>query len=321
MLKRFFILPCFAGICIGLSACATTDNVAKTTEENPEDSAVESAVPVPLEASGNEFDPELNKLLEEARYTDALEFCLANEMTDAANYIAECVLETDELEQFVNAHHGEGADAGELGDGKNDKNDEIRYALARRLLRESHPTKARDFFPKDLLPIFDAYASEMRTGYNFDLSDEERAHGFWNASMIVRANGDALFANFSSLEDIEQREFASDDERARVESCRVRETVATMRLRAATLALYSASLLPNNDERTARILVTAGEWLKARDAASADAFYKLLAIRCPKTEIGKQCIELHWFPPETPWTRDQVWDGIPEEKLAEAPAE
>ncbi len=99
-----------------------------------------------------------------------------------------------------------------------------------------------------------------------------------------------------------------------MESRDIRESVITTRRRAATLAQYAASLLPNNDERTARILVCAGMWLKARDAVFADTFYKLLAIRCPKTKNGQRCIELRWFPPETEWTREQVWDGVPEEE-------
>ncbi|MCD8283266.1 MAG: hypothetical protein LUD39_04355 [Opitutae bacterium] len=263
------------------------------------------------EAKLREFREKENKLLADARYADALDLCLENEMPDEANYIAECVMETQELEDYVRTRLAGDEDSGAL---RHVENDEVRYALARRLVRDNRPARAREFFPAELLPVFDEYAAAIRDGYNFDLSDEERAKQFWNAAMIVRENGDALFANFSSPDEIARREFVTDDEQARVESRDIRESVITTRRRAATLAQYAASLLPNNDERTARILVCAGMWLKARDAVFADTFYKLLAIRCPKTKNGQRCIELRWFPPETEWTREQVWDGVPEEE-------
>jgi hypothetical protein len=54
--------------------------------------------------------------------------------------------------------------------------------------------------------------------------------------------------------------------------------------------------MPNNSDETARILCTAGSWLKAREPLLADRFYKALVRRCRKTVIGAKADEIRWFP-------------------------
>ena len=68
------------------------------------------------------------------------------------------------------------------------------------------------------------------------------------------------------------------------------------RYQAADLAWAAAQLLPDNSDETARILCTAGGWLKYRDPQTADRFYKALVRRCRQTAIGTRADELHWFP-------------------------
>src|SRR5439155_23605100 len=68
------------------------------------------------------------------------------------------------------------------------------------------------------------------------------------------------------------------------------------RYQAAFLALDAARLLPDNSDETARILCTAGSWLKNRDPQTADLFYKALVRRCRKTALGAEADRKHWFP-------------------------
>src|SRR5439155_1464416 len=64
------------------------------------------------------------------------------------------------------------------------------------------------------------------------------------------------------------------------------------RYQAAFLALDAARLLPDNSDETARILCTAGSWLKNRDPQTADLFYKALVRRCRKTALGGELVDL-----------------------------
>lgn len=286
--------------------------------------AAPDAEPGLSEEVGAELAPETESAsvaadLEACRYDDALSRALKEKTYGIANYIAEYVMETDELLAFVAAHYpnapedsapAENAD-GEISGAANEAANAVRYALARRLMRENLPQRSREFFPRELRPVFDAYVEAIRRGYDFEADDVSRARGFWDAAVIVRGNGDALFSLFSVPEFVEAKEFATDDERDRVLSRGISEPVVSVRQRAANLARFAAGLLPNNDERTARLLFTAGVWLRARDDKAAEEFYKTLVIRCPKTEVGRRCIALRWLPSDVPWTREQAWDGVP----------
>lgn len=70
------------------------------------------------------------------------------------------------------------------------------------------------------------------------------------------------------------------DELRRVADHAVPQKRFHYRYRAAQLAWWAASLTPNDAEETARVLVEAGGWLKARDPEAARAFYQALVIRC-----------------------------------------
>ncbi len=66
--------------------------------------------------------------------------------------------------------------------------------------------------------------------------------------------------------------------------------------RAADLAWWAASLMPNDSADTARILMEAGGWLKDRDPRAAERFYQAMAIRCGNTSLGRAAAQIHWFP-------------------------
>jgi len=59
-------------------------------------------------------------------------------------------------------------------------------------------------------------------------------------------------------------------------------------------------LMPDNSADTARVLWTAGGWLKDRDPKEADRFYKALVNRCRKTDLGREADGLRWFPKAIP---------------------
>ncbi len=90
---------------------------------------------------------------------------------------------------------------------------------------------------------------------------------------------------------------SSADERARLKQHGIDpEKRFHYRYRAADLAWEAAQLMPNNSDATARVLSTAGSWLKARDPKAADRFYKALVRRCRKTAIGREADRIRWFP-------------------------
>ena len=68
------------------------------------------------------------------------------------------------------------------------------------------------------------------------------------------------------------------------------------RYQAAALAWEAAKLMPDNSDETARVLWTAGTWLKNRDPETADFFYKALVRRNRKTALGQEADRIRWFP-------------------------
>ena len=86
------------------------------------------------------------------------------------------------------------------------------------------------------------------------------------------------------------------------------------------MALDSAKLLPDNEDETARILCTAGSWLKNRDPQTADLFYKALVRRCRKTALAAEADRKRWFP-RLDEDGNLVPRAQPQERLAENPNE
>ena len=312
--KTLFVAPILLGLC----ACTATspDKEIAASETNSEISA------------------EINSEL--ADFETQLDAALTAGDSALAAYFAEYVLSAEELLAFVEARYSGTTFAKaepNLIDTPSENAREIRYTLARRLLREGQWAKARRYFPEDLLPTFNAYVAAIQRGYNAKLSDAERARGFWDAALIVRADGDALFLAAAGPTYVSGGEWednpilklrfsenlASAEERSRVGSRDISRFVNDRRFRAAMLAQNAASLLPNNDERTARILCSAGVWLRYRDPKTADGFYKSVVIRCPQTEIGKHCRELRWFPPTLEWTDEEAWSGPASNGISNTP--
>jgi len=70
---------------------------------------------------------------------------------------------------------------------------------------------------------------------------------------------------------------------------------------AADLAWQGAALLPCNSEKAAQILHEAGCLLMSRDLKAADRFYKEIAYRHGKTELGKRVRIKRWFLQASAW--------------------
>lgn len=200
---------------------------------------------------------------------------------------------------------------------------EIRHLLARRLVRAGRYADARTFMPLRYQPSLDAYARAVQRGGSRLVAAKERSAALWEAAQLCRSQGMDLmgtelepdwFALGGSFElgsttraRIDARKDPltgrSADERARTHADPTPiDKRWHYRYVAANLAWRAAAEMPDNDDATADVLWEAGSWLKARDPKAADRFYKALATRCAKTDLGREANRLHWFP-ETPTTQ------------------
>ncbi|MDR2982484.1 MAG: hypothetical protein LBV12_09595 [Puniceicoccales bacterium] len=262
-------------------------------------------------------------------YETALDSFFATGLYEDSFYVAEYVMSTAELKNYVDARYRN-------EDGSLRTGGWATEALAKRLMRERRWQEARDYFWEGSQEILDRYSAAMQQAFNMELSAEKRAEGFWKAAVVVRKEGDKLFSASAGptwvhpmwkgdnsgwqQEQVPQpaRKYrfdekplltkASHNETLRVKSRDIRREDRDARYRAAELAGYAANLLPNENPRTARILAAIGAWLRYRNARDAEPYYKQLVIRCSTTPIGKKASELHWFPKEIADTTEGVWE-------------
>jgi len=263
-------------------------------------------------------------------YAEALDALIRSGYWMDAAYVAERVLTTDELKRYVDrnwppvlpsAQAKEARD--ELGGdwGGLNPREEIRYLLARRIARETGRPEAEAYYPTNLTDVYKTFRDELQTGRDEALMNEIRAKNLYAAAILERTNGMELFGtemepdweiyggNFefgftwairatNSLSATVNE--MSDDEIARASSRQVDpDRRFHYRWQAAALAWEAAQLMPNNTDETARVLCTAGTWLKDRDPEGADQFYKALVRRCRKTALGQQADVLRWFPAQS----------------------
>lgn len=265
-------------------------------------------------------------------YADALQLFLhAGHWADAA-YVAERVLTIEELIAFIKTdipappdfHRTSGFDrSNRIQNAQSD----LRFLLARRLVRSNRFDEARSYFSPELLPIYDSYLANCRIGFDSSRARAERGSGFWAAAKILREHGMELQG--TELEPdyaITQGRFQwpvitrtqnvaqaiadrqgnnelilastlgpTNDEEQRLQAIKTPDQRFHYRYRAADLAWLAAQFLPDNDARTAEVLHTAGRWVAARDPERANLFYRSLVLRCPETELGRDAAQRHWF--------------------------
>jgi hypothetical protein len=235
-------------------------------------------------------------------------------------YVAEQVLTTDELIQV----------ARELAPAPPPVRDEravfhdprvaLRGLLARRLAREGRHEDALRFFPPETGAAYASHVADVRAGFDSTRPAAERAEALWRAARALRTHGMEWIGTelepdwgiwggtFETLPAAEARGgmprweggalAPTDAELARIGS---RPTVGPRfhyRYEAAQLAWWAASLMPDQSDATARVLIEAGGWLKARDPKAAEPFYQALVLRCGRTALGREAARRRWFPDE-----------------------
>ena len=275
--------------------------------------------------AGRQALAELGTLkLARREFTEALDALLRSGYWMDTAYVAERVLTADELKAYVDREWPPGgeppaeASAWRTGVAISDavQRRDIRYLLARRLTRLSRGFEARDYFPASWQPSFDMFTQALNTGWDESQSTNARAAALFTAAVIARTNGIELLGTEVEPDwHIHGGDFqegvratlrtneafvvlrASPEELLRAASHNADpETRFHYRYQAALLAWEAARLMPNNSDETARVLCTAGSWLKNRDPETADLFYKTLVRRCRRTAIGDQADRRRWFP-------------------------
>jgi hypothetical protein len=278
--------------------------------------------------------------LAHGQYAEALDDLLGAGLWMDAAYLAERILSVDELKNYVDRkwpslamdQNALGVDFG--GEGSRSWfSEQIRYLLARRLLRVIRGNEAREYYPSEWQPLFDELSQALLTGWNESLPAEQRANALFTAAGIMRTNGmelagtevgpdwhlcggdctgtlsgrlrtGATFTLFpATADELRREEQHKPDPNVRFH----------YRYQAAFLGWEAAKLMPDNSDETARVLWTSGVWLKDRDAQTANLFYKSLVRRCRYTSIGEAADRIRWFP----FLNDEGEDG-PEDPLAES---
>jgi hypothetical protein len=269
--------------------------------------------------------------LAQRQYTQALDAFLRGDYWWDAAYVAERVMTTDELKSYVDANWpaiapspNENADDEENVWHHKDKEEQrlesltedLRHLLARRLTRESHIGDAQAYYPDEWVPQAQQLMHALTAGWDESLPAEQRARALATAAFVLRTNGMELMGtetdpdwsvdegNFEDVSAINRRTNAApvllapsaDEIKRNRESAPDPDKRYHYRYQAAELAWEAAKLMPNNSDETARLLCTAGSWLKYLEPKAADRFYKALVRRCRKTEIGAKADKMRWFP-------------------------
>ena len=258
-------------------------------------------------------------------FTQALDALLnAGFWMDAA-YVAERVLTLEELKVYVDAYWPP-VSAAQLAEEKErfgedevspaKLRDQIRYLLARRLMRASRGNEAREYYPDQWVPRFDVFVQSLNGAWEQVLPADQRATAFFQAAVIARTNGMELLGtevepdwrvhagNFETGVSIEARQTEAPSMLPPTEEelgrSGVHQPVPNLRYhyryQAASLAWEAAQLLPDNSDLTAYILWRGGTWLKYQDPPVADIFYKALVNRNRRTVLGAAADKRRWFP-------------------------
>lgn len=252
-------------------------------------------------------------------YIEALDALMRAGFWMDAAYVAERVLSADELKSYVDENWPATVSEPDSTEPRYDGLSlrmQIRFLLARRLARLHRDDEARQYYPPEWLPQFDALNRALAIGRNESLSNKKRAKALFAAAMMTRTNGMELLGTEVEPDwHIYGGYFDEGVSRKTRTNYAARWLVPTSdelrraaqhgvepnerfhyRFEAADLAFEAAKLMPDNSDATARVLCTAGSWIKYRDPKKADPIYKALVRRCGKTAIGQQADQMRWFP-------------------------
>lgn len=256
----------------------------------------------------------------EEDYVKALDAFLESSRWLDAAYVAERVLPVDVLRDYVETHWPE--ERTEVWQTVSGEQRYLRYGfigtlrplLGRRLARERRFQEAWIYLPEAVREDVEALSAHLRMGTDVARPTEERAAALWEAAQIVRRSGMEIFGTELGPDwHVYEGGFIGNmtpenraTEGVAAVSARELEAVALTgavpdrrfhyRYLAADLAWEAAEVMPDNSEETAKVLHTAGSWLKDRDPEAADRFYKALVLRCGETPLGREADRLRWFP-------------------------
>jgi tetratricopeptide (TPR) repeat protein len=273
--------------------------------------------------AGNNIRGELGVIyFAQGLYSRALDCFIQADLWPDAAYIGERILSLDELKSYVDGNLPalqasitiSADNGGEPSENQSAK--KLRYLLARRLTRAIRGNEARDYYPAEWQPHFDELANALLTGWNEAETRANRAQALFEAGMITRTLGmellgtelapdwhlsggnseGSLTGEYRALQHSELFPATSDELERYARHKADPERRFHYRYQAAFLGWEAAKLMENGTDETARILCTAGSWLKNTDPETADLFYKSLVRRCGTTSLGSAADRARWFP-------------------------
>ena len=263
-------------------------------------------------------------------YVSALNLFYGERMLEDGDYIAECVLTTDELKVAVDRAwrvKPGSSQGGSVHDAGLTTAEHVRAVLGRRLFREGRWSEAVPYLPAQFRKPLREFIALMKVAQDPKQPAKARADAYWKAALNVRASGeDYLFCELglewtSSREErwydprglpmqrirpiVDEPESLlappSADEVKRVEAWAAQHLAPSGRVyRDATYEVYrlcleAVHLLPDDDLAGAQILHFAGSTLKYRDPPAAQSAYRELATRFRGTPLGATARKQHWF--------------------------
>lgn len=268
-------------------------------------------------------------------FVQALDTLFKGHLWNDAAFVAERVLTTKELKEYVDALPETSAPK----EGE-DYNAKLKYLLGRRLVREDRYAEAGPYLSPPYDKVLEKYVKALKDGANEKLSKIERAHAWFTAAWLARYDGMELmgtevapdaFSDSGAFEfpDLakqrrsgsyqqvsydkdgnEQKKNvpialkASQKEIQRLTASKIEPDVRFhYRLIAGALAIKAAALLPDNSEELADVVNQAGLWVKDRDEKTGNRYYQIIDRRCAKTNIGQADVAKHWFVDQSgPWS-------------------
>ncbi len=268
-------------------------------------------------------------------FVQAFDTLFKGHLWNDAAFVAERILTTKELQQYVDAL----PETPPPKEGE-DYNAKLRYLLGRRLVREDRYAEAGPYMSPPYDKVLEKYVKALKDGANEKLSKTERAHAWFTAAWLARYDGMELmgtevapdaFADSGAFEfpDLaKQRRSgfyqqvsydkdgnqkaknvpialkASQKEIQRLTASKIEPDIRFhYRLIAGALAIKAAALLPDNSEELSDVVNQAGLWVKDRDEKTGNRYYEIIEHRCAKTKIGQADMAKHWFIDQTgPWS-------------------
>ncbi len=263
-------------------------------------------------------------------YVPAMNLFYNEGMLEDGDYVAECVLTTDELKVAVDRSWKVTPGSPKLG-GVHDYGmttaEHVRALLGRRLFRDGRWEAAVPYLPAEHQKTLREFMVHMRIAQDPKQSPRARADAYWRAALNVHANGeDYLFCElgleWTSSSDarwydprglpvqrirpiVDEPENLlappTADEVKRVEAWAAQHLIPAgcayrdANYEAHRLCLEAVKQLPDDDLAGAQILHFAGMLLKYRDPPAAQPAYRELATRFRGTPLGAEARRKHWF--------------------------